>query len=98
MVAAASVTAPAATKFLPLRTQPKQKRCGDEDTKVKKCMRDNDMDIRRGFGMGYMVVASLASFMMAHSLLPTTTWKVVSSQLDPMQISCSYTGVADSLG
>lgn len=53
------------------------------------------------FGMGYMVVASAAfstARMMRRHLLPVTARKVVSSQLDPMQISCSYIGVADSLG
>lgn len=59
-------------------------------------MRNNDTDIRLGFGwdtrFGVLGVSQ------QHPLLQTTTWKVVSPQLDPMQISCSYNGVADSLG
>lgn len=108
-MAAASVTAPAATKFaffflLPLSNQTRrrhrseQNRC-DQDVeaerttseirrneKAKNGMKRNDTDTRLGI-RGYMVVASMAS--MAQILLPAI-WKVVSSQLDPIQISCSY--------
>lgn len=61
---------------------------------------DTDVTILHGFisGLGFgRVVASTASLArMCLRLLPT--WKVVSSQLDPIQICCSYKGVALLLG
>lgn len=114
-MAAASVTAPAATKLPTVlrlilyqsrrRYRSEQNRCdqGDATTtsshiwrneKNQNGMKGNDSDTRLGL-WGYMVVASMAS--MAHSLLPIT-WKVVSSQLDPIQISCSYKVSLNLLG
>lgn len=79
---AVSATAlPAATKY------PQQNRsCNDED--MGKLTGDTDVTILHGFisGLGFgRVVASTASLArMCLRLLPT--WKVVSSQLDPIQI------------
>lgn len=103
MAAAASATVPlAATKFSLPRLNGAIRRDGDEDTTAKdtkdtkKCMRNNDTDIRLGFGWDIWYGVFGVSWQ--HQLPHTTTWKVVSPQLDPMQISCSYNGVADSLG
>lgn len=102
-VAAASVTAPVATKSSPppqLRTI--QNRRDDEDMKnTPTYWRNSDSVVslhcgyrhtRLGFGWihNMVVAASMASWMSWMHLHLPPTWKVVSSQLDPIQISCSY--------
>lgn len=98
-VAAASATAPlAATKPTPI-----QKRCCDDEftKKFSKGMREGSgtgvtillHGFKSGLGSGRVVsVTASTAFLMARQcllrLLPT--WKVVSSQLDRIQISCSY--------
>lgn len=101
VVAAASATAPlAATKSTPI----KKRCCDDEVTKElsTKGMREGSGTgvtilhdgFKSGLGSGRVVsVTASTAFLMARQcllrLLPTT-WKVVSSQLDRIQISCSY--------
>lgn len=100
-MAAASATAPlAATKSTPIKIRC----CDDEVTKkfsIIKGMREGSGTgvtilhdgFISGLGSGRVVsVTASTAFLMARecllSLLPT--WKVVSSQLDRIQISCSY--------
>lgn len=100
-MAAASATAPlAATKSTPTKIRC----CDDEVTKkFSKGMREGSgtgvtilllHGFTSGLGSGRVVSVNTAStaFLMAREcllrLLPT--WKVVSSQLDRIQISCSY--------
>lgn len=100
VVAAASATVPlAATKSTPIKI-----RCCDDEVTKKfsiKGMREGSGTgvtilhdgFISGLGSGRVVsVTASTAFLMARecllSLLPT--WKVVSSQLDRIQISCSY--------
>lgn len=100
-MAAASVTAPAATKFPPPPTlRPRQNRRDDEDMKKyhTRCIKEKDSAVTIHYGYTRLDFGWILGGDGVHGVPGVMDMsftfrlhgRVVSSQLDPIQISCSY--------